>query len=236
MFYIYLGGYIMFNPTDVPFLAMCIVVNTKESPKPSEKGVYFTYGGFINFYNGNYLYAVVDCDFTRKYLESKGLSAAEYGKGPNDAFVATYDTNKLMSTLEREGPASSNYRKMVSYNISPVKDMIWGKLDNLGKRADGMGTLQKIASDFVQGVPHLNPHGGNDFLKTTWGKYSILMYAKGLGYNYFDEVTQMMVQKGAYRPNEFGDGFVEGLASVPSEYFNNILYEVENSKKSAHNR
>ena len=226
----------MFDATDVPFLGMCIVVSREASPKPSEKNLYFTDSGFINFYNGNYLYAVVDCDFTRRYLESIGLSPAEHGKGPNDGFVATYGSNLLSDTLKREGPASPNYRKMISYDIAPLKDLIWGKLDKLSERAEGRGTLQRMASDFSRSVPHLNPHGGNDFLKTTWGKYSILCYAQELGYNYFDEITEIMVQKQAYSPNQDGDGFVEGLASVPFEYFENILYDVEKSKNSTQTR
>lgn len=211
----------MLSTADKDFLAMCMLVKQGEYPKEQEAREYFSHGGFINFYNGNYQYAIRDCDATRKYLEHRG-----YSEGTSEKWVQGFNLQHMDDYLTREGPSSYNYRKLMSYLIVPVRDKTWDKLDRL----QSFDEIYKGIAWLFQNDIYLGPFKGEDFLRTPEGKDTILRYARLNGMDFYGRVEEILMKKGLYNPATDGlntDKYLEGLKTIPYESFEEILKEVE---------
>ena len=224
----------MFDRFDGPFKEMCFHIKPMVNPTPSDMKKFFTYSGFINFYDGNDLYVIFDCEFARKYLEMKGFTAVPYGQLPSTGHFIQYNNEHVLDDmLKKEGPSSKKIRKLYSWLIASIRDNLWDKLDRKCKNIDSIFEMQKMASDFYMGHTCLNPNKDKEFLRTGWGRYAILRYALLCGHNYFDEVEEELVTNYNCTRSEVEVSFERALTRMPFEYFEAILSEVENKKKGS---
>ena len=222
--------------SDRDFLTMCIEVREQIGlgDSYSVNGKYFSHGGFINFYSGSSLYVVRDCDFTRKYLEAKGYTAAEYGVAQKGGFLE-YSTSTMDDVLKREGPYSEKYRKLLTYLTEPLLSKVWGKLDEYSKSSSNISSLREMTEACVKKFSAYFTDE-NAFLRTRDGKYAVLLYAFLLGFDYFKEVEDMLAKKGLYHSKDEIDDvvrFIEALDHVPVEYFQNIRAEIANNQQKS---
>ena len=226
-----MSNLVYMDSSDYPFLGLCIKIENTRGPAPGESGMYFSHGGVINFYSGSSLWVIKECDFAIKYLEAKGYKAAERDRPPKEGF-SHYSSASATDVLEKEGPESEKYRKLLTYFTEPLISKIWGKLDEYSKRSDSLGEFRRMADACAQKFSAYFTDG-KKFLSTNDGRYSILSYASLLGFDYFKEVTDLLVSKGLYRADDMDPNhFIEALGHIPLEYFQEILINVSDKKQS----
>ncbi len=153
---------------DKNFLSMCMLVSVGEQPEGRKNNEYYTMGGFIDFFNGDHRYCIRNCSATRKYLEARGYSY----NSSTDYRIVKYTLYDCDDILQREGPGSYNYRKLMSYLISPARDMTWDKLDQM----QSFDEIKKGIDWLFRNSPYLGPFKENEFLQTELGQDAIERY------------------------------------------------------------